>query len=113
MRVLKLFAVAGVLVIACLCQITRADVSAENVLLPATTGPEEIKEVISMGVDTLEACIDQRVTLKCADGIDDKDVLEYEWKEKESGVVVGTTVMWWSVLNYGNLSVECEIYPPV
>ena len=91
MRVLKLYAVAGVLVIACLCQITRADVSAENVLLPATAGPEEIKEVISMGVDTLEACIDQRVTLKCADGIDDKDVLEYEWKEKESGVVVGTT----------------------
>lgn len=89
MRVLKLFFVVGVLVAACVCLFTRTEVYAENALLPALEGPEEIKEVISMGVDTLEACIDEVVTLKCSDEIDDRDVLEYEWKEKESGRVVG------------------------
>ena len=91
MRVLKLFSIVGGILIACVCLSVRADVYAENALLPADGGPEEIKEVISMGVDTLEACIDEVVTLKCADEIDDRDVLAYEWKEKESGTVVGTT----------------------
>lgn len=91
MRVLKLFSIVGGVLIACVCLSVRADVYAENALLPANGGPEEIKEVVSMGVDTLEACIDEVVTLKCADEIDDRDVLAYEWKEKESGTVVGTT----------------------
>lgn len=91
MRLSKLFFVVGIVVVTCILSLARRDIYAENVFLPAVEGAEEIKEVISMGIDTLEACIDEVVTLKCADKIDDKDVLSYEWKEKESGIVVGTT----------------------
>lgn len=91
MCVCRFFSFVGAVVAACVFLFIRTDVYAENLPLPAAGGAEEIREVISMGVDTLEACIDETVTLKCTDEIDDRDVLGYEWKEKETGIVVGTT----------------------
>lgn len=89
MRVLKLFFSVGLFAAVCVFLFTRPVVYAENMPSPVAGEPEEIREVISIGVDTLEACIDETVTLRCADEIDDRDVLEYEWKEKETGKVVG------------------------
>lgn len=68
-----------------------SEVYAETAPLPPSGSSEEIKEVISMGADTLEACINEKVTLTCAESIDDRDVLAYEWVNKKTGVVIATT----------------------
>lgn len=56
-----------------------------------TGGTEVIQEKISMGCDTVKACIDEKVILSCSDEYKDKDILEYQWINKTTKEVIGTT----------------------
>lgn len=59
--------------------------------LPDAGKDEDIKHVISIGTDTLEACINQSVKLAYDGDIDERDILAYEWRNKVTGDSVGNT----------------------
>lgn len=77
-----------------LCRIflATADVYAVGTsFLPDAGKDEDIKHVISIGTDTLEACINQSVKLSYDGDINEKDILAYEWRNKVTGDSVGNT----------------------
>lgn len=91
MCVLKVWFRFGLMLLVCCFFPNMRDVCAGNVLLSNVGQEEDIKDVVIIGTDTLEACINQKVKLTCDKSIVDKDVLSYEWWDKSTGKLVGTT----------------------
>lgn len=91
MRVLKVLFRFWLFVFVCFIFPVAQNVSAGNASLPEVGKDEEIKDVVIIGTDTLEACINEKVKLTCDKSIVDKDVLSYEWWDKSTGKLVGIT----------------------